>query len=335
MRVIAVFNHKGGVGKTTSVANLGAALAQKGKKVLLVDIDPQACLTVHFGIDPEIADDTIYQVLCKDRPLAGAVQWLEREKLHLAPSHLDLAGAELELATAMGRERIVRDAIDGYLRDHRDLDYVFFDCPPSLGLLTINALTAAEEVFVPLQTEFLALRGLGKLVELIAMVRRRLNPNLAITGILPTLSRTGTLLAREVQAEITKHFGSTVFQTRIRNNVRLAEAPGHGRSILTYAPRSKGAEDYLALADEVEAMQGCHRVLPAPEPEISVQDILAQVESPRIDPPLPESRSPESPLPESPLPESPLPESPSPESPLPEGAPLPSGSNGVEQPPPA
>jgi len=280
VRVIAVFNHKGGVGKTTSVANLGAALARKGRKVLLVDIDPQACLTVHFGIDPELAEDTIYQVLCKDRPLERAVQWLDRESLHLVPSHLDLAGAELELATAMGRERIVRDALDAYLEEHRDLDYVLFDCPPSLGLLTINALTASEEVMVPLQTEFLALRGLGKLVDLITMVRRRLNAHLEITGILPTLSRTGTLLARDVQEEITKHFGSTVFQTRIRSNVRLAEAPSHGRSIFSYDLRSKGAEDYLALADEVEAMRVRHRTLPPPEPEVSVDDILARVESP-------------------------------------------------------
>ena len=191
MRVIAVFNHKGGVGKTTTVANLGAALAAAGRKVLLVDIDPQACLTVHFGVDPETAEETIYEVLCRELPFPRAVRDVG-ERLRLVPAQLDLAGAELELATTMGRERLVRDAVDGYLREHRDIDYVLFDCPPSLGLLTINALTAAEEVFVPLQTEFLALRGVGKLVELVHKVRRRLNPRLEITGILPTLSRTNT-----------------------------------------------------------------------------------------------------------------------------------------------
>ena len=282
MRVIAVFNHKGGVGKTTTVVNLGAALARLGRRVLLVDADPQACLTVHFGLDPETATDTIYEVLCRDLPLEKAVRPVEEDNLSYVPAHLELAGAELELATTMGRERLVRDALDGFLRKHGGWDYVLFDCPPSLGLLTVNALTASDEVFVPLQTEFLALRGVGKLVEVVTLVRRRLNPGLRITGILPTLSRTGTLLAREVQEEIAKYFGPKVFRTRIRNNVRLAEAPSHGKSIFAYAPRSAGAEDYAALAAEVDAMQVAHRVLVTPEPELAaeVEDILAQVERP-------------------------------------------------------
>jgi len=279
VRVIAVFNHKGGVGKTTTVANLGAGLARLGKRVLLVDIDPQACLTVHFGVDPESAENTIYEVLCRDLPFERAVRDVE-ERLQLVPAQLDLAGAEIELATTMGRERLVRDAIDGHLRADPTLDFVLFDCPPSLGLLTINALTAADEVFVPLQTEFLALRGVGKLVELVSKVRRRLNPHIQITGILPTLSRTNTLLAREVNEEIAKFFGPKVFKTRIRNNVRLAEAPGHGSSIFGYAPQSAGAEDYGALAEEVAAMQIRHRVIAKPEPVIAVEDILAQVEPP-------------------------------------------------------
>jgi len=282
MRVIAVFNHKGGVGKTTTVVNLGAALARLGRRVLLVDVDPQACLTVHFGLDPETATDTIYEVLCRDLPLEKAVRPVEGDNLSYVPAHLDLAGAELELATTMGRERLVRDALDGFLRTHAGWDYVMFDCPPSLGLLTVNALTAADEVFVPLQTEFLALRGVGKLVEVVTLVRRRLNPCLQITGILPTLSRTGTLLAREVSEEIAKYFGPKVFRSRIRNNVRLAEAPGHGKSIFAYAPRSAGAEDYTALAEEVDAMQVAHRVPAAPESTLraEVEDILAQVERP-------------------------------------------------------
>ncbi len=280
MRVIAVFNHKGGVGKTTTVANLGAGLARRGHGVLLVDVDPQACLTVHFGIDPERAEKTIYDVLCRDLPFAEAVRELEGPSLLGVPSHLDLAGAELELATTMGRERLLRDALEGYLRETKGIDYVLFDCPPSLSILTVNALAAADEVFVPLQTEFLALRGVGKLVDVVTLVRRRLNPSVRITGILPTLSRTGTLLAREVQEEITRHFGSKVFKTRIRSNVKLAEAPSHGQSIFAYAPLSAGAEDYAALAGEVDLMDVPHRVVAPIEPEISVEDILARVEPP-------------------------------------------------------
>jgi chromosome partitioning protein len=281
LRVIAVFNHKGGVGKTTTVANLGAALARRGRKVLLVDADPQACLTVHFGLDPEGGEKTIYDVLCRDLPLASAVRELEGGTLLGVPSHLDLAGAELELATSMGRERLLRDALERYLHGQgAGLDYVIFDCPPSLGILTVNVLTASDEVFVPLQTEFLALRGVGKLVEVVTLVRRRLNPSLKITGILPTLARTGTLLAREVQDEITRHFGSKVFKTKIRSNVKLAEAPSHGKSIFAYAPGSAGAEDYAALAAEVEAMDVPHRAIAPPDQGIDVDAILARVEPP-------------------------------------------------------
>jgi chromosome partitioning protein len=281
VRVIAVFNHKGGVGKTTTVANLGAALARLGRQVMVVDIDPQACLTVHFGLDPETTENTIYEVLCRDLPMEKAVRTLEAEAgLRLLPSRLDLAGAELELATTMGRERLVREALETWLRAHRDWDYVLFDCPPSLGLLTVNALTASDEVFVPLQTEFLALRGVGKLVDVVQKVRRRLNPRLQITGILPTLSRTGTVLAREVNEEIAKYFGSKVFQTRIRNNVRLAEAPGHGKTIFTYAGGSAGAQDYMALAAEVEAMAVPHRVLAEAPDAVAVEDILARIQRP-------------------------------------------------------
>ena len=280
VRVIAVFNHKGGVGKTTSVANLGAALARMGRRVLLVDCDPQACLTVHFGIDLDDPGDTFYEIVAAELPMEKAVRPAGEENLFLVPSHLDLAGAELELATIMGRERLLRDALDRYLGSHPETDYVIFDCPPSLGLLTINALTASDEVFVPLQTEFLALRGVGKLVEVVTLVRRRLNPQLQITGILPTLSRTGTILAREVQEEIDKYFGPKVFRTRIRNNVRLAEAPSHGKTIFRYAPSSAGAQDYLALAEEVDAMSVPGRVLPAPEPELDLEDLVAGIEQP-------------------------------------------------------
>jgi len=283
VRVIAVFNHKGGVGKTTTVANLGAGLARMGRRVLLIDTDPQACLTVHFGIDPENPDtETIYQVLCHDHPMKNAVRKLDEDRLDLLPSTLDLAGAELELATAMGRERLIKDALESYLAQTDEAyDFVFFDCPPSLGLLTINAITASDEVFVPLQTEFLALRGVGKLVEMITTVRRRLNPDVRITGILPTLSRTGTILAREVQDEIIKFFGPKVFQSRIRNNVRLAEAPGHGKSIFAYDPKSAGAKDYMALAEEVDKMPIAGRARGIKqEPQVDLESLMAPIEPP-------------------------------------------------------
>ena len=280
MRVIAVFNHKGGVGKTTTVANLGAALARHGRKVLLVDGDPQANLTVHFGVDLEDPGTTLYDVLTDEASFEEAVRPTREENVTILPSSLDLAGAELELATAMGRERIIRDALDIYLAAHQDYDYVIFDCPPSIGLLTINALCATNEIFVPLQTEFLALRGVGKLVEVVNKVRRRLNADLQITGILPTLARTGTNLAREVQEEIEKHFGEKVFKSRIRSNVRLAEAPSHGKSIFAYDPRSKGAFDYRELALEVERMQVAQRVIVKPPPSIDVDSIMASIQPP-------------------------------------------------------
>ncbi|MGH7162464.1 MAG: ParA family protein [Planctomycetota bacterium] len=255
MRLIAVFNHKGGVGKTTTVANLAAALARRGRRVLAVDADPQACLTVHLGIDLAEPGGSIYEVLTAELPLEQAVRPTEEGGLLLVPSHLDLAGAEMELATTMARERILRDAVQRYLDAHPEIDYVVFDCPPSLGLLTVNVLVATREVFVPLQTEYLALRGISKLLDVVSLARRRMNPALAITGILPTLHRQGTLLGREVRLEIEKHFGPRVFRTTIRANVRLAEAPSHGKTIFSYAPDSAGAQDYVALADEVEAME--------------------------------------------------------------------------------
>ncbi len=252
MRLVAVCNHKGGVGKTTTVMNLAAALARRGRRVLLLDIDPQACLTVHLGF--ELGEGTsIYQVLTGGTPLREAVRATAEPNLALVPSDLELAGAEMELASAIGRESLLKDALHGYLEEE-PYDYVLIDCPPSLGLLTINALCAVREIFIPLQTEFLALRGMNRLVEVVTLIRRRLNPLLRVTGIIPTLYRSGTLLAREVTEEIQRHFGSYVFTTKIRNNVRLAEAPSHGKSIFAYAADSLGAQDYERLAQEVEAM---------------------------------------------------------------------------------
>jgi len=268
VRVIAFFNHKGGVGKTTTVANLAAALARAGRRVLTIDTDPQACLTVHLGIDLADPGGSLYEVLTEDLPMAQAVRPTKEEHVGIVPSHLDLAGAEMELASMIGREHVLRHALDRYLATGPGLDYVILDCPPSLGLLTLNALCAARELIVPIQTEYLALRGMGKLLEVVRLIQRRSNPALRITGILPTLYRQGTLLAREVKEEIEKHFGGQVFRTVIRTNIRLAEAPSHGKSILGYAPDSPGALDYLDFAREVEAMQGVP-IVAAPAPGLA------------------------------------------------------------------
>lgn len=266
MRIIAIFNHKGGVGKTTSVVNVAAALARAGRRVLVVDADPQACLTVHLGIDLADPGGSLYEVLTEELPLERAIRPTAEANLSVVPSHLDLAGAEMELAATIGREAILRHAMERFLKTRPALDYVLLDCPPSLGLLTVNALCAAREVVVPLQTEFLALRGMGKLVEVVRLVQRRSNPELRITGIIPTLYRQGTLLAREVKEEIEKHFGGKVFRTMVRTNVRLAEAPSHGKTIFEYAPGSAGAHDYTELAKEIDAMQDVPAVaVPAAE----------------------------------------------------------------------
>ncbi len=253
-RVIAVLNQKGGVGKTTTTANLGAAAARLGRRVLACDLDPQANLTTHLTGDLTRDGPTVYDVLRGDRPLADAVRETTVPGLSIVSSHLDLAGAEMELAAAVGREQLLRDALGGYLAataDGRRPDLVLLDCPPSLGLLSLNALVAAGEVLVPLEPTFLALQGLAKLLEVVDLVRRRLNPALRLGGIVACLVDARMTLTAEALAEVERHVPGKLLKTRIRRNVRLAEAPSHGRSILDYAPSSRGAEDYLALAREV------------------------------------------------------------------------------------
>ena len=266
MRRIALINQKGGVGKTTTTANLGAALAEAGRRVLLVDLDPQANLSMHLGVEIGAETPSTYGVLVGAHPLAAAVQTLG-PNLALVPSHIDLSGAEMELAGAIGRETLLRDALEDWeAAEGREFDYVLIDCPPSLGLLSVNGLIAANEAFVTLQTEFFALQGMSKLVQIVQLLRRRLHPELKITGILPCLYDPRLRLAREVLAEIRRYFPSQVFRTAVRTNVKLAEAPSYGQTIFQYAPESNGARDYREVAREVIAQEtGSTYQPPAPD----------------------------------------------------------------------
>jgi len=259
MRSIAVMNQKGGVGKTTTAVNVSAALAQRGRRVCLIDLDPQAHASLHLGIEPQLEMPSIYDVLVRDADLADVRREMS-EGLWLVPSHLDLAAAEVELAGVVGREVILRDKLG---QDEQVFDYVLVDCPPSLGVLTLNALAAVEEVFIPLQPHFLALHGLSKLLETIDLVARRLNNRLQLSGVVLCMYDASTRLAMEVSEDVESFFhtsqgrktawaGAHTFQTRIRRNIRLAEAPSFGQSIFEYAPSSNGADDYRQLADELE-----------------------------------------------------------------------------------
>jgi chromosome partitioning protein len=242
-RVIAVANQKGGVAKTTSVHCLSAALVERGQRILAIDLDPQASLTWALGVDPEALDLSIHDVLLRRAKTADVL--VKVGDLHLVPSTIDLAGAELHLLTKTGREYVLRKAlqkvVDGY-------DVVFIDCPPSLGILTINGLTAADEVLVPLQCETLGQRGVGQLLETIDDVRDYTNPRLKVLGAIATLFDARTNLAHEVVANVRESFGLDVLEPFVPKSVRVAEAPARGRSVLDHAPRSKSAEAYRALA---------------------------------------------------------------------------------------
>ncbi len=263
MRSIAIMNQKGGVGKTTTAVNLSAALAATGQRVCLVDLDPQAHATLHFGIEPAPDELSIYQVLT-GKTRIGEVCRPVSDNLWLVPSSLDLAAAELELVSVIGRESILRDKLRD---DPPEVDYLFIDCPPSLGILTINALAAVSEVFIPLQPHYFALHGLSKLLDTIDLVAERLNDQLKLSGVILCMYDAGTRLAVEVgqdvddffqkaQGQATPWAGAQTFQTRIRRNVRLAEAPSFGKSIFQYAPESHGAEDYKRLAEEIAGGNG-------------------------------------------------------------------------------
>ncbi len=258
MRRIAIINQKGGVGKTTTAVNLAAALAECGQRVCVLDLDPQAHATSHLGVEPDGKSPSIYDVLVNSRPLAEVRRKVE-ENLWMAGSDINLAAAEVELAGVVGREVILRDLL---LQDEGSFDFVIMDCGPSLGVLTLNALSAANEVFIPLQPHFLALHGMGKLLETTALVARRINPALKVTGIVLSLFEGNTRLAQEVVQDLQEYLDKSrgtnapwakarIFSTRIRRNIKLAECPSFGQSIFGYAPRCHGAEDYAALAREV------------------------------------------------------------------------------------
>ncbi len=249
MRIVAILNQKGGVGKTTTAVNLGAALAEGGQRVLLIDSDPQCNLSDHLGVETTGAG--IYEVLTEGAAIAESVRPTSTEGLFVLPAHEDLAGAEQELATEIAREMRLKRAIEALPAD--TYEWILIDCPPSLGLLSVNAMATATEVIVTVQTEYFALRGLSQIDQVLNMVQQHINHDLRILGVLLTLVNPVTRLSREVIDEIRRHYGDAVFETRIRQNVRLAEAPSHGEHILAYDPESAGAADYRALAGEVHS----------------------------------------------------------------------------------
>jgi chromosome partitioning protein len=248
--IIAMANQKGGVGKTTTAVNLGAALAALGKRVLLIDLDPQANASSHLGYSRNTVTKSVYNVLIERMPIVDATIHTTRLNLDLLPSSNELAGAEVEIVSMMAREQILLKAIN---KVQERYDYILLDPPPSLGLLTINALTAATGVMVPVQAEYLALEGLSQLMNTVTLVREQLNPDLEITGILLTMYDHRTNLSNDVANEIRKHFPEQVFTTYIPRNVRLSEAPSHGSTIFELDPRSTGAEAYANLGKEVIA----------------------------------------------------------------------------------
>jgi len=271
MRRIALINQKGGVGKTTTAANLGAALARTGQRVVVCDLDPQANLTLYLGVELAEGEPSSYRVLTGEVPFGEALRDTGTPGLRLLPTDLDLSGAELELSGEPGREHLLRKAVEAWCAEDEPADYVLFDCPPSLGLLSLNALAASDEVFLVVQTEFLALQGLSKLVGVVDLVKQRLHPGLRISGIIPCLYNSRLRLAREVLSELRSYFPKQVFRHAIGTNVKLAESPSFAKTIFEYAPESSGARDFAALAQEVLAqaadLRPTQRVeSPAPTP---------------------------------------------------------------------
>ena len=241
-QIIAISNHKGGVGKTTSTVNIGAGIAMRGKRVLLIDLDPQANLTQCLGItDPQ---ETIYGALRGeyDMPIVKV-----NENLFVTPSTLDLASVEMELSTKIAREVILKKMIE---KVSNNFDFIFIDCPPSLGLITVNAFAAANQIFIPLQAQFLALHGLDKLTDIIALVKENLNTELQVGGVFITQYDSRKILNRDIAESVSNYFNGNIFKTFIRDNVALAEAPIHGIDIFRYDPKSNGAKDYDSLINE-------------------------------------------------------------------------------------
>src|SRR4051812_47991278 len=286
MRTIAVMNQKGGVGKTTTTVNLGAALAEQGQRVCLVDLDPQAHLTINYGVEPAGDNASLYDVLVEEMPLIEAIKQVG-ERIALVPSSIDLAAAEIELVSVLGRETVLKKRVDtaraAGLLDH---DILLLDCPPSLGLLTLNALAVADEMIVPMQPQFLPLQGMAKLLETVQLVNKRMNPGLKVSGIVLTMFDSQTKLSNEVVAELSGFIEDAkgkplpwsearLFETKIRRNIKLAESPSFRKNFWKSAPTSTGARAYRGLGREVLAMsrsaarapaRGRLGAEPAPEP---------------------------------------------------------------------
>lgn len=246
--VISIVNQKGGVGKTTTAVNLGAFLAKKRKKVLIIDLDPQGNATSGYGFDKTELENTVYDLLVNEEDISTVIASTSVKNVDMCPTNINLAGAEVELVSAISRETILRRAIEPVLDKY---DYIIIDCPPSLGLLTINALAACEGVIVPIQGEYYALEGLTQLIDTINMIKKKLNPSIGILGVVITMHDRRTQLTKQVVEEVHKYFGDKVFNTFIPRNVRLAEAPSHGQTIDEYDAKSKGSLAYQALANEV------------------------------------------------------------------------------------
>ena len=251
-RVISIANQKGGVGKTTTAVNLAAGLALHGLKVLVIDLDPQGNASTALGVEHRSGTPSVYEVLIGEMSIAEAAQVSDQsENLYCVPATIDLAGAEIELVSMASRESRLKEALSVEALDELQPDYVFIDCPPSLGLLTVNALVAGQEVMIPIQCEYYALEGLGQLLRNIELVQAHLNPPLSVSTILLTMYDGRTKLADQVTSEVREHFGDTVLNTVIPRSVKVSEAPGFGQTIITYDPGSRGAMCYLDAAREV------------------------------------------------------------------------------------